>query len=117
MKRNVFYHNSRCRKSREGLALLQRTNIDFEIVEYLQIPPSKEDLKFILDGLGMKPLQLMRTQEKVFKELNLSKKDERSDEEWIDIMVRNPILIERPVLIFSQKVALGRPPDNLLKIL
>ena len=117
MKRNLFYHNPRCRKSREGLVLVQNKNVNFEIVEYLQNPPSEEELIFILDGLGVKPLQLIRTQEKVFKELNLSKKDKRSDEEWIDIMVRNPILIERPVFIFNRRVALGCPPENLLKII
>jgi arsenate reductase-like glutaredoxin family protein len=59
VKRNLFYHNPRCRKSREGLAIVQSKNIKFEIVEYLQNPPSKEELIFILDGLGMKPLQLI----------------------------------------------------------
>jgi arsenate reductase len=115
--KNIFYHNPRCRKSREALQLVRGKNIDFEIVEYLKDPPSKEQLKYILDGLGMKPLDIIRTQEKVFKALNLSKKDMRSDDEWINIMTRNPILIERPVLIYKNKVALGRPPENILKVL
>jgi arsenate reductase len=86
-------------------------------VEYLKEPPTGEQLKNILDGLGMKPLEIIRTQEKVFKELNLTKKDLRSEEEWIEIMIANPILIERPIFIYKNKVALGRPPENVLKIL
>jgi arsenate reductase len=59
----------------------------------------------------------MRTQEKIFKELKLSKKDDRSDDEWIEIMVSNPILIERPILVYNKQAALGRPPEDLLMIL
>lgn len=117
MSRNIFYHNPRCRKSRETLKIAQEKNIKFEIVEYLNHPPDKQQLKMILKGLGKKPLEIMRTQEKVFKELKLSKKDERADDEWIDIMINNPKLIERPILIYENKVALGRPPESILEIL
>jgi len=117
MKKNIFYHNPRCRKSRETLQIVEKKNVEFETIEYLKTPPDKTQLKIILEGLGKKPLEIMRTQEKVFKELNLSKKDLRSDEEWIDIMIANPILIERPIFIFNNKVALGRPPENILSIL
>ena len=117
MSKNLFYHNPRCRKSREGLNLVQTKTKDFEIVEYLKNPPTKEELRSLINGLNIHPLQLIRTQEKIFKELNLSKKDKRSDNEWIDIMVQNPILIERPILLYNGKVALGRPPENLLNIL
>ena len=117
MSKNIFYHNPRCRKSRETLQLVEAKNVDFELVEYLKDPPTKEQLKNILDGLGKKPLEIMRTQEKVFKELNLSKKDIRSDDEWIEIMINNPILIERPIFIYKNAVALGRPPEDVLKIL
>jgi arsenate reductase len=117
MRRNIFYHNPRCRKSREGLQLVEGKKVDFELVEYLKDTPSKEQLISILKSLNKKPLDLMRTQEKIFKELNLSKKDERSEDEWIDIMVRNPILIERPIFIYNNKAALGRPPEDLLKII
>ena len=117
MDQNIYYHNPRCRKSREALQLVREKNIDFKIVEYLKDPPSREQLKYILDGLGKKPLDLIRKQEKIFKELNLSNKDIKSDDEWIDIMISNPILIERPILIYNNKAALGRPPENVLKIL
>ena len=114
---NIFYHNPRCRKSREALQLVENIRAEFKIVEYLKEPPDKEQLKYILDRLGKIPLEIMRTQEKVFKELNLSKKDIKSDEEWIEILIHNPILIERPIFIYNNKVALGRPPENVLNIL
>lgn len=117
MSKNIFYHNPRCRKSRETLKIVQEKNVDFELVEYLNNPPDNKQMKTILEGLGKKPLEIMRTQEKIFKELKLSKKDERTDEEWINIMLKNPILIERPIFIYDNKVAMGRPPEDVLKIL
>jgi arsenate reductase len=117
VKKNIYFHNPRCRKSREGLQLINEKNIKIEIIEYLKTSPIEQELSYILNGLAVKPIALIRTQEKVFKELNLSKNDQRTDEEWIRIMVDNPILIERPILIYNGKVALGRPPENLLNIL
>jgi len=117
MGKNIFYHNPRCRKSRETLNMVQEKSVEFELVEYLVNPPDKNQMKIILDGLGKKPLEIMRTQEKVFKELKLSKKDDRTDDEWIEIMVENPILIERPIFIYKNRVAMGRPPEDVLKIL
>jgi arsenate reductase len=115
--KNVYYHNPRCRKSREGLRLLEQHKIDFDIIEYLKSPPSEEELGMIIDKLGLRPFSLIRTQEKLFKKLNLSKKDIKKDEEWIKIMVKNPILIERPLLIYNNLAALGRPPEKLLEII
>jgi arsenate reductase len=117
MNINIFYHNPRCRKSREGLQLVEGKNVEFELVEYLKNPPTKDQLKLILNKLGKKPLEIMRTQEKIFKELKLSKKDTRTDDEWIEIMVGNPILIERPIFVYKNRAAVGRPPEELLKIL
>ena len=117
MKDNVFYHNPRCRKSRETLQMVSKKNVEYDVIEYLKEPPSAEQLTTILKSLNMRPLELMRTQEKVFKQLGLPRKDVRSDKEWINIMVSNPVLIERPILIYNGKVALGRPPENVLKIL
>ncbi len=114
---NMLLHNPRCRKSREALALLQEKEASFEIVEHLKDPPDTQHISFILAGLDFHPLQLMRTQEKVFKELNLSQKDDRPVSEWIEILAVNPILIERPIFIYRDKVALGRPPQNVLSLL
>jgi arsenate reductase len=99
------------------LQLVQQQNVDFTIVEYLKNPPTQDELTAILDNLGMAPLELIRTKEKIFKELNLSKTDQRSDAEWIKIMVSNPVLIERPLFIYNNKTVLGRPPDKVLDIL
>ena len=117
MPGNRFYHNPRCRKSREGLKIVQDRGLDVEIIEYLKQPPAQKELKYILDGLDKKPLELIRTQEKLFKELDLKKSDRRTDAEWIKIMTAHPLLIERPILIYKDKVALGRPPEALLKII
>jgi arsenate reductase len=117
MNKNIFYHNPRCRKSREGLQLVEGKNVEFELVEYLKNPPTKDQLKFILEKMGKKPLEVIRSQEKLFKELKLSKKDNRTDDAWIEIMVENPILIERPIFLYKNRAALGRPPEDLLKII
>jgi len=117
MQGDRFYHNPRCRKSREGLKIIQEKGLDVQVIEYLKHPPSEAELKEILAALGLPPLALIRTQEKVFKELNLKKTDQRSDAEWIKIMAANPILIERPLLIYKNKAALGRPPEALLTLI
>jgi arsenate reductase len=112
-----YYYNPRCRKSREGLKIVEENKIDVKIVEYLREPPSEKELEIILDGLGIKALDLIRTQEKRFAELNLKKSDKRDESAWIKLMTENPILIERPILVYNGKVALGRPPENLLAII
>jgi arsenate reductase len=112
-----FYHNPRCRKSREGLRIVEENKLDVEIVEYLKTAPSETELKMILDGLGIRALDLIRTQENVFKELNLHKSDQREERDWIKIMAENPVLIERPILVYRGKVALGRPPEKLKDII
>jgi len=108
-------HNSRCRKSREALQLLTDNKADFEVVEYLKEPISKDTLTGIIDALGVEPLSIIRKGEKVFKENYKGK--EFSKEEWIDIMVENPILIERPIVFTSDKAVVGRPPENVLEMI
>lgn len=112
-----LYHNPRCSKSRETLALLQARGEQPEIVEYLQNPPSLAELKGIAAKLGKQPLEFMRTGEARFKELGLSKSDQRPADEWLELMHENPILIERPILVKDDKAALGRPPEAVLDIL
>ncbi len=113
----MILHNPRCSKSRQTLALLEEKGAEIEIIEYLNSPPTQETLQFICSKLQVKPIEIIRTKEKCFKELNLSAQDERSDEEWFNIMIQNPILIERPIVIYNQKVVIGRPPENVLKII
>ena len=117
MSKIKIYHNPRCSKSRQSKAILDEKGFDYDVIEYLQQPPSEQELKKILKLLGKTPLEIMRTGEKLFKELGLSKKDDRPDDEWIRIMVDNPILIERPIVINDNRAAMGRPPEEVLSIL
>lgn len=113
----VIYHNPRCSKSRQTLALLQERGIEPRVVLYLQTPPSKAELKALIGMLGVKPAQLIRFGETVAKEKGLSARDERSDEAWLDLMIDNPVLIERPIVTDGSKAVLGRPPENVLAML
>ena len=106
-----IYHNSRCRKSREGLAFLESKTTDFEIIEYLKTPLTFDELKDIVSKLGIKPLELIRKQEADFKE-NFKGKD-LSDDEYIQAMVDYPKLIERPIVVKDEKAVLGRPAEKI----
>ncbi|HHZ82691.1 MAG TPA: arsenate reductase (glutaredoxin) [Nitrospirales bacterium] len=117
MTKTRIYHNPKCGKSRQTLALLQEKGITPDIVEYLKTPPTEKELDEILNTLGREPQEVMRTKEAAFKELGLKTSDSRSRKEWIALMVQNPILIERPIVIHGAKATLGRPPENVLKIL
>jgi arsenate reductase len=117
MSKVKLYHNPRCSKSRQAKSLLDDRGLHYETIEYLNQPPSEQELASILTALKKSPLELMRTGEALFKELGLSKTDDRPDEEWIRIMVENPKLIERPIVVNGKKVALGRPPEDILNVL
>ena len=117
MARVTIYHNPRCSKSRQTLALLRERGIEPEVIEYLEHPPTQKRLGEILDALGKEPLEVMRTGEKRFKELGLSRKDDRPRREWIRILANDPILLERPIVTTGRKAALGRPPESVLEIL
>ena len=110
-----IYHNPRCRKSRETLQLINDAGKEAEVIEYLNTPPSTEELKSIIDMLGISPVQLLRKNEAIFKESFKGKSF--SDDEWIEIMVQNPKRIERPIVIEGNKAILGRPPENVQTLL
>ena len=111
-----IYHNPRCSKSRQTLDLLYETGVKTEVVEYLNTPPDKAELEKILQGLKMEPRDLMRKGQDEYKTLNLA--DENlSREELIKAMIENPILIERPIVITDKGIAIGRPIENVKKIL
>jgi len=112
----TLYHNPRCSKSRQTLELLEQNNVNFTVVEYLKAPPSHQQLDSILRGLGMNPRELMRKGQSEYKELGLAD-ESLSRDQLIDSMIRNPILIERPILIAGDEIAIGRPPENVLTIL
>lgn len=110
-----IYHNNRCSKSRQTLELLQSHNQEVEVVEYLKQTPTADELREVLKKLGMKPEQLLRKGEDIFKEQYAGKN--LSDDEWIQAMVENPVLIERPIVVKGDKAVIGRPPENVLELL
>lgn len=112
----TILHNPRCSKSRQALALLNDKGVEPQIVEYLETPPSAEELKAILEKLGLGPRDIIRKGEKIFKQLELGDAS-LSDTALITAMVEHPILIERPIVVNGEKAALGRPPENVLTIL
>jgi arsenate reductase len=111
-----IYHNSRCSKSRSALALLEEHGEPFEIVDYLETPPSVGELKALLSQLGIPARQLLRTGEDVYQELHL---DDTSldDKALIDAMTKHPRLIERPIVVAHGKAVIGRPPEKVFDIL
>ena len=112
----TIYHNPRCSKSRQTLALLEENNIAPEIVENLQNPPDTQTLAQIPNMLGLKPRELMRRKEAAYAENNLAD-DTLSDNALIQAMIDHPILIERPIVISDGRAVLGRPPENVLELI
>lgn len=106
-----IYHNPRCRKSREGLALLEAKNIQFEVVKYLETPLNKEELTGLLQKLQIKPIQLIRKNEAIWKEKFKGKA--LSDDEIIKAMVNYPKLIERPIVTNQDKAVVARPAEKI----
>jgi len=109
-----IWHNSRCSKSRNALNYLKEKNIDYKVKEYLKEPITKEELKEVLDKLGMKPSELVRKKEAIYKELGLK---DASEDELLEAMVQNPKLIERPIVINGDKAVVARPLENIEKVL
>jgi arsenate reductase len=112
----TIYHNPRCSKSRAALALLEERGLEPKIVEYLKTPPSAAELKAILEKLGLKPRDIIRACEPRYAELGLKDRD-LDDDALIALLVGNPILIERPIVVSGGRAAIGRPPQNVLEIL
>lgn len=117
MTKAIIYHNSRCSKSRNTLAILEQHNLDIEQVLYLETPPSQETLKALCLMMSVKPFEIVRTGETLFKELGLSKQDIKSDDEWLAILSEHPRLIERPIVQIGHRAVIGRPPEKVLAII
>ena len=111
----TIWHNPRCSKSRQTLALLQERNLDFVVRKYLEDTPSIEELRAVCKKLGMRAIDVMRVKEKPFGDLELANTD--AEEILFGAMSTHPILIERPIVIVGDKAALGRPPEQVLTIL
>ena len=111
----TLYHNPRCSKSREALQLLEDKGETIEVIKYLETPPSRQELSQLIELLGIKPIELVRTQENDWKQ-NFKGK-ELSDSEVIDAMMEFPKLMERPIAINGTQAVIGRPPTKILNIL
>ncbi|MDX8385647.1 MAG: arsenate reductase (glutaredoxin) [Gallionella sp.] len=111
----VIYHNPRCSKSRQTLALIEEKGITPTIIEYLNAPPSEAELESILNQLAIEPDALMRKGEDEYKDHFKGKTLSRA--QTIRLMVQHPKVIERPVVVNNGKAIVGRPPENVLNIL
>ena len=117
MSRKVeIYFNPRCRKSREALQILRENNIEPKIHYYLENPPPKDELAEVLRKMGRKPRDIFRKSEALYKDLGLKNKD-LSDNDLLGYLHRYPILIERPIVVRGQRAVLGRPPEDVRKII
>lgn len=110
----TIYHNPRCSKSRQTLAILEEKGIAHDVVEYLSAPPSQAELKRVLAKLGMKPADIIRKKEAKEAGFDVTA---MSDADLIQAMVAHPIIIERPIVVTDEKAVIGRPPENVLSII
>ncbi|MEO6173069.1 MAG: arsenate reductase (glutaredoxin) [Arenimonas sp.] len=112
----TIYHNTKCSKSIAALNLLLEHGVEVDIVNYLETPLSLETLKNLIRQLDIEAKQLIRFAEPVAKELKLSINDSRDDNAWLLLMQKNPILIERPIVVSNNKTVIGRPPELVLNL-
>ena len=111
-----IFHNPRCSKSRQTLKLLKENNCEIEIINYLKIDLDVLLIKDTLEKLSLKPRDILRKSEQDYKDNNL-KREDFSDNELIDYMIKYPKLIERPIVIKEDRAVLGRPPENVLELI
>jgi arsenate reductase len=111
----TIFHNPQCSKSRATLALLRERGLTPRVVDYLKTPPSAAELETIIGKLGIKPGQLVRQGEEIYKARYRGKT--LTDKQWIAAMVADPILIERPIVVLEHRAVIGRPPENVLELL
>ncbi|WP_418513771.1 arsenate reductase (glutaredoxin) [Corallibacter sp.] len=110
-----IYHNPRCSKSRQGLEILENSGKEFKIIKYLDNVPSEEELKRLISLLDIKPIELVRKNEAIWKSDYKGK--DLSDSEIISAMIKNPKLIERPIVTNNSKAVIGRPPETIKNII
>ena len=110
-----IYHNARCSKSRSACDLIAAQGVTAEVVEYLKTPPTKKELRALLKKLGLRPYDIVRHGEDVYKQHYAGKT--LTDDEWLDALVMHPILIERPIVVRGDKAVVARPPERVLELL
>lgn len=110
-----IYHNPRCSKSRQGLQILEKSGQPFEVRQYLKEIPSVKELTSVIDTLKIKPIDLVRKNETIWKENYKGKS--MNDKEIIIAMIENPKLIERPIVVNNGKAVIGRPPEKIQQII
>ncbi len=113
--RLTIYHNPRCSKSRQALALLTERGIEPEVIEYLRTPLTEAELRALLRKLGLKPAEILRTGEDVYKEKYKGRT--LTDEQSLKALVESPILMERPIVVKGQHAVVCRPPEKILELL
>ena len=111
----ILWHNPRCSKSRQALALLEENGVTPEVRLYLKDPPSEGEILDVLAKLGVSPASIIRVKDQAFKETGLG--IDAGDDALISAMVKNSALIERPILIVGDKATIGRPPENVLGLI
>jgi len=109
-----IYHNPKCNKSRQTLEIVRNKTSEIEIIEYLKKPLTTKEIRILLSQLNIKPVELIRTQEAIWRENYKGK--ELTDIEIINAMFENPKLIERPIVVKNNKAVIGRPPENVLSL-
>ena len=111
-----IYHNPRCSKSRQALAILKDSKVEFEVIEYLTNPPTEQELREIIAKLGIAARDLIRQKEDEFKQLGV-KQDVLSHDSAITLMANEPKLMERPIVVTDEKAVIGRPPEKVFDLL
>jgi|APSaa5957512535_1039671.scaffolds.fasta_scaffold72524_2 arsenate reductase (glutaredoxin) len=110
----TIYHNPRCSKSRQALALLEDNNIKPQVYLYLKQPLSLSELSSIAAKLTVPITNMVRFNESLAKELNITSLDARGEQEWLELLADNPILLQRPIVVFEHQALIARPPQDLL---
>jgi arsenate reductase len=116
MSEAIFYHNPQCSKSRKALEIIQNQNINTKVILYLKDKLTKSMLKQILDLSQLSVRDIIRSNEKEYKENNLDKLDLTQDD-ILELIVKHPKLLQRPVLVYNNKAIIGRPPEDILRII
>jgi arsenate reductase len=113
----TIYHNARCSKSRGALEILEQRQIAHQVVDYCAAPPSVAELERLRKLLGVPVLEMIRTGDALFTELGLKTTDQRSEREWFELVVKTPLLLQRPIVVVGDRAVIARPSERVLELL